>query len=311
MFRFHKDDEDGGKALVGRDVFVVALFTEKAFPSAITDVEEAFDHWLRAVPEKELEWAQIGPNATGFKALTKTSIQRCRDQLSPTKVKDRALAAFDIRGGEDPHNPSYGFTFYGSKPAPMVPDRTCLVEMRWPSEYPEALGHDAFVDWVCELAALLPYRSGYAAPALSRGWENSKHIEEAARNLIPLAFRHPGYDLFENEGTAARMPRDRCRGARWLTLLGPALVDALGGRSVLEQNLDSNVTIRDAGRGLLLRAGERPELGDVNHGDRAPLLRSVAGAIESVTYFEDVYSLQKLFLHDEEQLLRWERRHLA
>jgi hypothetical protein len=166
------------------------------------------------------------------------------------------------------------------------------------------------VQFVSKLAEALPYRSAYASPALSRGWEDMAHVREGARHIVPIACRHPGYDLPENQATTSFMPRTKCRGSRWLTLLGPALLEELGGRDVLRNKLDPGVAVMAGGDGVLLRAGERPELGDVNRAEFAPLLRSVAAAIEPVTYFGDWKSLGDLFDDDEDRVLRWERRHL-
>src|SRR5262249_25640515 len=157
-----------------------------------------------------------------------------------------------------------------AKPGGKVPNQTCLVEVRWPSEFPEQLGFDAFVDWVSKLGEMVPYRSGYASPALSRGWEDLSHLQEGARHMGPPALRHPGYDLPENDATASFMGKDQCRGARWLTLLGPALVEQLGGQEQMKKQLDAGVTIAKSGAGLLLRAGAKPEIGDVNRGDVTP-----------------------------------------
>lgn len=295
--------------LVGRDVFVVALFTQGRYAAAAPGVEQALDRWLALVPETALEWAKVGASATHFKPYAPALLKRARAELSSKAASSRDLGAFELCGGENQFNPSHAFKFLGNATSPR-PGETCYVELRFPSEFPGEIGFDRFAEFVRGLGEVLPYRAGYASPALSRGWENMKHVEEGASHIVPLAFRHPGYDLFENDGTSSFMPGDKCRGARWLSLLGPLLVEQLGGPDALRAKLDPAISVEACGAGLMLRAGKEPEIGDVNRAQLTPLLRSVASALEPVTYFEDWKSLGGLFKNDREQVLRWERRHL-
>lgn len=308
MLRFRKAETN---FLVGRDVFIIAFFTEHLYTEAAPFVAKAFELWLEALPKDVLEWALVGPNATSYKPFTPAALARCRVELEPAKAAQKDLGYFKLRGGEDPNNPSYGFTFSGiNKPSGYASESTCLVEIRWPSDFPGQFGFDALVNWVRQLSEVLPYRSAYASPALTQGFADYSHIVEGAQHFVPIALRHPGFDLQENEGTAAFMGKRKCRGARWLTLLGPDLIAELGGRAALQAKLEPGVSVITAGLGVLLRAGDRPELGDVNRGERALLLRSVAAAIEPVTFFNDDGSLDQLFDGDSDRVLKWERRNL-
>jgi hypothetical protein len=295
--------------LVARDVFAVALFSKAPYPTVVSDAAKAFEFWLKSVPREKLEWVRIGPESTSYRRLTTAGLNRCRAEMDLTKVRARDLGCVWVRGGDDVSNPAYSFTFFGGLPEWYAPSLTSVIEIRWPTAYPKEIGYDAFVSWVVELACLVPFRSAYASPALSRGlWEYS-HVREGARHMRPLAFRHPGFDLAENEDSVKCLAEDQCRGARWLTLLGAPALAKLGGVESLRSNLDPRITLTPVLDGVLIRAGKEPELGDVNRGDRAPLLRSLARAIEPVTRFGDV-NLPPLFNDDEDEVLRWERRHL-
>lgn len=300
MFR----SDDG--LLIGRNVFAVALFSQASYPVPLAAARKAFEFWLELVPPEKLEWARVGGNTTSYRPFTPAAIGRARAELDANKP----LTYVCLRGGDDKHNPSYSFEFFGAKPGAKTPEKACGLELRFPIGYPEAHGYDRFVEWVRDLAGLYLYRSGYASPALSRGWENMEHVREGGSHIVPLAFRHPGYDLLENEAPAMRMPRLQCRGARWLTLLGPEIVEQLGGRKTISAGLVSGISTLEAGAGLLIRAGAEPEIGDVNRGQQTPLLRSVAAAIEPVTHFDDWRGLGKLFDDNRDEVLRWERRHL-
>ena len=97
----------------------------------------------------------------------------------------------------------------------------------------------------------------------------------------PLAIRHPGYDVEYNEASRLRLGR-RVRGARWLTFAGKEITDKLGGRAGLRGALSNAIAVEPLGSGLIIRAGELPELGDVDKGIGVPLLREVAAALEPV-----------------------------
>ncbi len=305
VYRFHDDE---GKFLVGRDVFVAAFFTRDLYTAAADAASLLLSQWLLATPQTLLEWVQVGPNSSQYKPYSTAMTARCKTELSTAKAR-RDLGFFTIRGGEDCHNPSYEFTFIGENtPGGMAPDATCLVELRWPSEHVARVGFDEIASQICNFASLIPFRSGYASPALSLGWENAEHVAAGAMKIAPIAFRHPGYDIPENHAAAGLMRRDRCRGARWLTFLGSPLVEDIGGLQPLQEHLDPRVGIIELPHGVMLRAGHSPEIGDVNRGESTPLLRSVASAIEPITEFETAAIMKRVF--NEDASLRWERRHL-
>jgi hypothetical protein len=58
----------------------------------------------------------------------------------------------------------------------------------------------------------------------------------------------------------------------------------------------------------MIRAGDMPEIGDVNKRQGTPLLREVAAALEPVSVFDDPALLGNFANHDEDLLKRWERR---
>jgi hypothetical protein len=86
-------------------------------------------------------------------------------------------------------------------------------------------------------------------------------------------------------GTTAINLGDDVRGAFWLTLLGTVQLERLGlSAAALEQKIGPDVVIHQLAHGVALQAGPSPELGDVNKGQRLPLVRRVAALIEPITY---------------------------
>lgn len=212
--------------------------------------------------------------------------------------------------GEDEYNPQYQFDVSGNKT--IIDDdsiklKTNLIEMRFPADFMQSYGTDSFVGLALKMADLLPYDSGYAS--LSLNWAVDSTLPMAAPKIVPLALRHPGYDVHMNNDTRYALGH-RSRGARWLTFLGNRLVAQLGGRESLKDQLDPAIQIMEAGQGIAIRAGAAPLPGDINRKDTLPLLCSVARAIKPVTYFNDDIMLDHMFGGDETRLERWERRFL-
>lgn len=301
--------DDGKKFLTGRDSFTIAVFAEVPFQTMATEAKQIFDDWMRRIPKGVLEWSRVGANSTSVKKFNESTLARCYDQMNPTRAAQRELSYVYVAGGEDLHNPSYSFSMLGYRATGGEMGTANLIEMRFASEFPEIVGWDSFVDWMLQAVSKVPFDSGYASPALHRGWENAMHVILAGEQLIPIAFRYPGFDLSDNKATSFALRR-RSRGARWLTFLGPEQVKRLGGAESLRASLSSAIDVVGVGAGLALRAGPKPELGDVNRGDHATLLREVARAIEPVTLVGDTMGLLNLFNGDEGRLLRWERRNL-
>ncbi len=183
-------------------------------------------------------------------------------------------------------------------------DETNVLEMIFPRTYLASCGADKFAAAALHLFHHAPWDSGYAAIALrpgppSRQWKSSTGIAQAA-------LRSHGYDIADTMFLSGSMGR-RCRSAAWLTMLSDAMVARLGGRDALAAKLNAGVSVVPAGAGLMLRAGNTPEIGDANRNLKTPMLASVAKAIEGVTLFHD-NGVLPYFGHDAEQRDRWERR---
>lgn len=98
----------------------------------------------------------------------------------------------------------------------------------------------------------------------------------------------------------------------WLTFVGDALVDALGGRPELAKRLaGTGVTLRSYAHGVALQAGPVPELGDVNRKRELPLHRVVGRVLEPVFVDDDRLQLVDVTgLRNLDQRTAWLRRFL-
>lgn len=297
---FH--DTDG--SCLARDNIVIAFFRKCPFADMVDGAKYCVDQYLQMIPNDVLQWSIIGPSAGTHKPLTDKSLTRCLSMLTVATAKKKDVH-FRLLGPEK-YGSDYGLILDGMKMPSNEGflDQTNMIEMRFPREYLNEMGEDAFVAKVTDLFEKLPCDSGYASVSLCFGKES--RLGKTGGYIIPLALRSHGFDIPKNLSTGTSLG-DRCRGARWLTMLSDELIDELGGSDLLNKKLLDGVEIISTTHGILLRAGRSPEIGDVNRNQMTPLVASVAHAIEPVTYFGDA-SVRPLFGGDKEKQLRWERR---
>ncbi len=295
------------KTLLVRDGIILVFFCKRPFHEISKEVLAVFDEWLKVIPGDVLNWALVGESAEEAKKINSKKLEQCRSLLDPKKSAKRELTAFTVHGDEE-FNPSYQFTVEGARDIEnddTVDTESNLIEMRFPTEFFQQQGSDTFVNMALKVAQQLTYDTGYASLALN--WSVESELYEASKIIIPLALRHPGFDIHQNDTTRYDLGR-RSRGSRWLTFIADDLINELGGHDILVKQLDPKIQVLKAGKGLALRAGTDPMPGDNNRDDKLPLLRSVAGAIEKITFFGDPDMERHLFQGDTERFEQWERR---
>jgi hypothetical protein len=288
-----------------RDGLIIAFFRQEPFDKWAAAVGAAFELWLENVPTESVTHAMVGPTASKMDPIGPRTLAGCRAQLEPSKAKQRKISSFEI-GGPQQWNSDYRFIVCGSQDAKPGKGRTCFVELRFPTEMLDASG-DKFADLATRFAETLGCDSGYASLALH--WSTESELVRASEEQVPLAMRHPGFDLHHLHGARYRLG-DRCRGARWLTFLGPELVKELGGRAALQKKVGADVKVTELDKGVSLRAKGPPVPGDVNRKQLPPGMPGMARALEPVTFFGDEDLGSKIFAGDHELCARWERRFL-
>jgi Protein of unknown function (DUF3396) len=135
-----------------------------------------------------------------------------------------------------------------------------------------------------------------------------KHAEQwLGRHLV----RYPGLAM-GNDMLLNAFVEEGIANIGWLTFVGDALIDKLGGRDALSKAVrGTQVGLRSYARGVALQAGPRPELGDVNRRDTLPLYREVGRILEPVFAPNEVLErIQVTGIKDPDRRLAWLRRSL-
>jgi Protein of unknown function (DUF3396) len=205
---------------------------------------------------------------------------------------------------------AYAFFYFGTDLTDEgAENETSAVEMWFPTEVIERRGLDTFAQDVLGLASQLPFSSGYCSLAFNM--EVAAEIDVARDVTTPLAMRHPGMDLHMTVITTGFMG-DGVRGAYWLTLVGPAALEALqlDADGLCEAIDDAAITVYELEHGVAIRAGDELRPGDINYGDRLPLTRKVAAVLEPVTIVQHRAAFGFATGDVVTRFLEWQRRHL-
>lgn len=150
----------------------------------------------------------------------------------------------------------------------------------WMPAEPAERDPDSLVDLVAELAGAIPFASGHAGYSLEYDARGDYRVV-AREKLAALVRRHAGLDVPCVENTSF-VVHDGFKRVNWLTLLGAQLVERLGGADAIRGQLGEAIEVRPLETGVLVRAGPRPEIGDVNRRDNLPLYHEVGRVLAPV-----------------------------
>ena len=162
---------------------------------------------------------------------------------------------------------------------PLDPPRFVLrmaLPVEW-GDHPDqviALAQDALAEF--------PLSSGYAGYSLL--WQDSDPLvdRKVLKWAIPLMVRYPGFGF----GDALRTSNGAKHGVaavNWLTFLGAEAAAALGGLAALERSVPVGVSALALGEaGAILRAGDAPQIGDVDRQETLPTYGAVGKLVAHV-----------------------------
>ncbi|MFE6923497.1 type VI immunity family protein [Nocardia sp. NPDC057663] len=155
---------------------------------------------------------------------------------------------------------SYTLNIRGIPPADDDRPRAAFCEVIVPvDEDPERLAR-----LTTELTELLPVRSGYGGYS-AYVWD-SDAAEDPYQRVFSWCRRFFALDVGQVDGWL-EAATEHVVGAGWLTVLGSAFVTHLAGPSLPAFTTPGITVTRAQGGGVVIRASERPSLGDVHRGE--------------------------------------------
>jgi hypothetical protein len=252
----------------------------------------------------------VGPKALGWYADENGELQALNEAgwaLTRRKLREdrwpivRLYETLEVGG-------AYRFEYFGkdrdAHPLRDTRNATCAMSFWLPTEFLDAQGPGRVRELALELAASLPFCSGYGGLSFN----GELDVAGVGEEVIPYCFRHPGIDLLD-VSTLGWELGTRFRGPAWLTFLGQPLLGELGGPAALRSRLQSSgTTVQEMeGNRALVTLGEWPEAGDTARGDTLPAYRELARVLEP-WFFHNPRSSMPSFSAEDSR--RWERRFL-
>jgi len=132
-----------------------------------------------------------------------------------------------------------------------------------PAEF-MAANYQAFFNFVIAAANLIPFVSGHGGFVIEC---NQYFAEDAQGAAFPFAMRYQGVDIATMSRGPWAVRGERIKNVGWLTLIGSQLLEKVGGFKGLQHKASDRLNIIETVHGVVIRAGERPILGEVNRSE--------------------------------------------
>jgi len=288
--------------------FTVTFFTDVMFSTIPDTVLGCFDRFKKFCPETRLKY-YLTENMKQHKPVTPRALGMLRTWLKPG-APSREFIALELTDGEHPDAaPKFKFKVWGNEPNSLkVAEDGNYVHMAFPPEWGLERTEEMF-QLVIEIAGFFPYQSGLGGFGFecTRGKRRKAETFAWARSM-----RYRGIDIFVHPYDTLAVGKDAIKGVNWLTVLCDPFVDRLGGRAKLRKSLPKSVELFDLPRGLLLKAGTVPRLGDTNRQELLPEYKAVYKALAPLA--EPGYDRTIMFLagdasrNYEPNTAAWQRR---
>ncbi|MGZ3458623.1 MAG: type VI immunity family protein [Archangium sp.] len=266
---------------------------ERIAPSVIRAVE-LFRERIRPY---RLAWNNTGDGQA--EPLDDASWERTRRKTLGAGPGRGGSLMLESKGVDDLHVDYRGLSSV-PLPWPERKDDVCVLYLRLPTEYLIERGPEHVHALALELAAELPFSSGYMDFVLCSS--NASSVE-ALKLIRP---RYPGVHLAASSATM--QVGTSVEGVHWMNFLGQPVLGELGGVAGLRERLAlPGASLQEmTGDRVLITLGEQPEVGDVEAGQTLPLHRALARILEPY-----LYQRKSMFGRPiPEELLRWDRRFL-
>jgi hypothetical protein len=275
---------DGEERVLVREHLIVAFFVpgslgrlaERLAPK----LERVLDAFLEFVPGDALAHGLVGVHATrgdDTRPFDDKLLGRARKQLDPARLAKNADAHFELWGPDD-DNAAFHFEIGGDADE----DDANHVEMRFPPEFVDDVGIDAFRAWIEMVSTYLPYAYGFATRALTPSDFYSSSPTMHA-HLAALAQWHAGLDIIEMVELRLWLG-DKVPGAKWLSFLDGKKLRRVGGFDHLVRTLAPHgVRVAALANGTVLQAGAAPDRGRGKQFANREQLRRVHAALAPIT----------------------------
>lgn len=299
----------GNSGVLVRFGFVITLFFQGGGESSTrSGLFEVMKSYYEAFSDTLTHFQP--PGARSFRKIVDRGFLRKYEvaSLSDTNFKDGLdYAICGFPNGYTGEPPIWAFFAVATAPSELYPADVSHLDMYIPASWVERNGLDKIIGMVTGWCSLIKPLHGTAG--LGTFIDLGSLPQKAGLISFPILKRFPGFD-FNNSiawKVASCRSRTPCiRTTNWLTILSDQYTEIAGGRAMIESAFE---TIAYPG-GLIARAGDRPEIGDINLGKRCPSYTPIALATKGLrftgfSHYNSYFSLVPEPLDNLRETLLW------
>ena len=229
----------------------------------------ALDFYNKAMEilKPELRYVLIDGNGRYKKITAKTyeMLPYWASEDSPTRI----TMGVHMDGGDTPESRS-DHSFYFSEGGDGC--LRLMVPVEYMLDNPQG-----FVDLAVQMCRRLKFETGQC------GFSLHMHVDydSYGKHIRKISQRFLGVDI----GTPMYWSGKLIYGLKsvnWLTLVGDRILAKIGGRDGLREKLLSDLPVHDLDHGVIIQAGPKPTLGDINAGDNISYYRRFSRILEPI-----------------------------
>ena len=270
--RFHIIDERGRElARLNADVM---FYLDIPLREIRDEVIQVMENFFQLCPKEEIHW-YLTETMKQFKPVTQRSFMLPKVWWQDGAPR-KALRELFLKGGEVHDSvATCGIDLRSAEREKTTFELSSnYIRFIVPAVYMETK-RQAFLDFVLDASEKLPFVSGHGGYVLEC---NEYFAEDAQGAAYPLAMRFQGVDISTRSRGPWAVRAERIKNVAWLTLIGSKLLNRIGGLHALKQKAGTPLIVTETAYGVVMQAGEKPILGDVNR-------------VEDMSAFIDAYRL--------------------
>jgi len=240
---------------VAQITYGLTLYLDEGLTWAKGAAAEALSLFLDVAPRASLRWLKTSV-LPEWQRINERDLLSLGAGLTVGWTETRVRHRFRMQLADDQGAPAAGVDY--QELDEHCDGRTSVLQLA----LPPALGHAALLHLATELGSRFPYWSGIGGWVAT--WDDGDKAT-AFRCLLGWCKRSLGLDV-QVPDEMARYARAALPGTGWLTLVGSPLAQAraIDLAGLAAQKWETPATVKTLPRGLLIRAGEVPTLGDLN-----------------------------------------------
>lgn len=267
---------------VMRDGWVAVFYMQPPRGRHGRAVRDSIERYLDMLSSHALHWTI---DEDGYPVeMEAEDIRESLDQIEAAGDLSASMLLMDESSGVSAHRLRYVGIGSDAPNMDSFPDAVSVLFFSFATETVTALGVDRVARFCHQTAALLEVSFAYLSPAFL--YAPGAAETPAFSTIRQLCRRFKCMDVPYISADMLELGM-RSRGAYWMTYLGQALIDRLGGCDTLTQALRPHpeVSVGKIQDGLMvLRAGSHPRAGDVNQREDLSAYAALAAALKPIAY---------------------------